>query len=152
MTAASSIGVQAQQFTRPPELFDVTDLDRYDIVVALDSTVRDTMLSQVQDPAYQEYYSAKVCLLTTFSMYETDMTVLATGGTALLPRQLSSLLRPNMAKSKSVVDVSVPCLSSADSSQALDATIQTLIVANAGLVKYLSDAYPENMPEYDPME
>lgn len=66
MTATNSIGVQAQQFTRPPELFDVTDLDRYDLVIAMDSEVRDTMLSQVQDPAYAEYYSAKVGTLCSF--------------------------------------------------------------------------------------
>ncbi|PNW72914.1 hypothetical protein CHLRE_14g611484v5 [Chlamydomonas reinhardtii] len=103
----------------------------------------------------RDYYMQKVCLLTTFSHYESDAVLTRRGGFALLPAQLSYLLKDGaggLAASKAVVDIPSPDLSSPDGAAQWEAVVAALILSTASLVKYLVDAYPEDMPHYDPQD
>ena len=51
MHKAWMLGIPPKVFARPVEQFELADLDRYDVVVAMDSTVRQQILDAV-DPAY----------------------------------------------------------------------------------------------------
>ena len=50
------------------------------------------------------------------------------------------------------MDIASPDLSSPDGAAQWDATVAALTVSTASLVKYLIDAYPENMPHWDPVD
>eukprot|EP00798_Chlamydomonas_sp_ICE-L_P022187 gene22187-29250_t len=85
-------------------------------VLTLDNQLREEILNSC-DPKYREYYEEKVCLLTTFSVYESEGTILEAGGLALLPRQLSWLLQPCIQAVRKVVDVTSPKLGSEEGAQ-----------------------------------
>ncbi|KAG1675267.1 hypothetical protein FOA52_016298 [Chlamydomonas sp. UWO 241] len=78
--------------------------------------------------------------------------MLATGGLALLPRQLSGILQQGFAASRGVVDVPSPDFASATCQEEYARMVQALILACGGLCKYLMDSWPANMKEYDPIE
>lgn len=153
--SAAGLGISPKSFSRPTEAFELQDLDRYDLVVALDTGVLQELFAAVDEghaSEDREWYMTKVCLLTNFNHYETDAEVTRCGGTALLPSKLAVMLRPGLKESKAIVDVVSPDLSAADGTLQWDRTVNTLILATAGLVKYLIDAYPENMPHWDPVD
>ncbi|PNH11477.1 hypothetical protein TSOC_001691, partial [Tetrabaena socialis] len=157
MRGASSLEIMPRYFTRPAEAFEIEDLDRYDLVMALDQEILDDIRQEIlaENPPGpdREYYLQKVCLLSNFSHYESEAVLTRRGGFALLPAQLSHLLRTgDMKTSKAVVDVLSPDLSSPDGAAQWDATVAALIMSTASLVKYLVDAYPENMPHWDPVD
>jgi hypothetical protein len=54
--------------------------------------------------------------------------------------------------SKQVVDISTPDLASPDGAAQWEATVAALVLSTASLVKYLIDAYPEDMPHWDPVD
>jgi hypothetical protein len=55
MAQASYLGIPPKLLARVPEQFELADLDRYDVIVAVDSEVRESVLEQV-DPNYSSYY------------------------------------------------------------------------------------------------
>ncbi|KAG2423392.1 hypothetical protein HXX76_015357 [Chlamydomonas incerta] len=159
MRGATSLEILPRYFTRPPEAFELADLDRYDLVLALDRSVHEALQGSIAEEyppgPDRDYYMQKVCLLTTFSHYESDAVLTRRGGFALLPAQLSYLLRDGaggLAASKAVVDIPSPDLASPDGAAQWEAVVAALIVSTASLVKYLVDAYPEDMPHYDPQD
>ncbi|PNW72913.1 hypothetical protein CHLRE_14g611484v5 [Chlamydomonas reinhardtii] len=159
MRGATSLEILPRYFTRPPEAFELEDLDRYDLVLALDRSVHEALhgsiAAEYPPGPDRDYYMQKVCLLTTFSHYESDAVLTRRGGFALLPAQLSYLLKDGaggLAASKAVVDIPSPDLSSPDGAAQWEAVVAALILSTASLVKYLVDAYPEDMPHYDPQD
>lgn len=155
--AAAGLGITPRSFSRATEAFELEDLDRYDLVMALDTGVLQELLSAIHagHPAeHHEGYMRKVCLLTNFSHYEAESVVMRCGGLALLPSKLAAMLSPPglMRESKAVVDVVSPDFQSPDGMRQWDRTVIALIVATAGLVKYLMDAQPDDLLhwEHDP--
>ncbi|GLI65970.1 hypothetical protein VaNZ11_009656 [Volvox africanus] len=159
MRGASDLEILPRYFTRPAEAFEIEDLDRYDLVMALDSQIleeiRQMVVTEHLPGSDRDYYLQKVCLLTTFSHYESDAVLTRRGGFALLPAQLSFLLKTGaggLKASKAVVDIASPDLASPDGAAQWEATVAALILSTASLVKYLIDAYPDNMPHWDPVD
>jgi len=154
MHKAWMLGIPPKVFARPVEQFELADLDRYDVVVAMDSSVRQQILEAV-DPAYTDYYEEKVRLLTEYASPAAlaDDTVLRLGGTALLPRAMSQQLQPLLEQLRQVVDIQRPEL--ADASEAAvvnwNSMVHSIMLGCAGLVHYLITAYPPDMPHYDPL-
>lgn len=149
---AAALEIPLRTFSRPTESFEMEDLDRFDLVVALDSGVladiRGRVAEEYPTGPDKEYYTEKVCLLTNFSHYESEAVLTRKGGFALLPSQLSFLLKPGIKASKAVVDIPTPDLSAPNAGEQWDATVSALILSTASLVKYLIDAIPENLPHW----
>ncbi|KXZ42038.1 hypothetical protein GPECTOR_218g462 [Gonium pectorale] len=174
MAGADRLAILPRYFTRPAECFELEDLDRYDLAVALDSgildEIRSAVMAEYPPGADRDYYlqrvcllttfshyesDARVCLLTTFSHYESDAVLTRRGGFALLPAQLSGLLKTGaggLQASKAIIDIPTPDLSAPDGATQWEAVVAALTLSTASLVKYLIDAYPENMPHYDPVD
>jgi hypothetical protein len=102
-----------------------------------------------------DYYDDKVRLLTEYAAPAAlaDDTVLRLGGTALLPRAMSQQLQPLLEQLRGVVDIQRPEL--ADASEAAvvnwNSMVHSIMLGCAGLVHYLINAYPPDLPEYDPL-
>uniref|UniRef100_A0A7R9VUT7 Uncharacterized protein n=1 Tax=Chlamydomonas euryale TaxID=1486919 RepID=A0A7R9VUT7_9CHLO len=151
-SAGSSLGLVTRLLARPAEAFDADyDLEFYDLVLTMDTDLYEELLSKIP-PEHLEHYKKKICLLTSFSDYESEGTMLARGGLALLPRQLSNILQPGFTASKGLVDVPSPDFASKTAMDEYSSMVQALILACGGLCKYLIDAWPEDMPDYDPIE
>lgn len=100
-------------------------------------------------------YRDKVHLLSDYAQQQplADSEVLRQGGLALLPRSMSRQLQDNLPQLRHVVDVPRPCLADA-TPEAIDRwnwMVLTIMLGAAGLVRYLIDAYPDDLPEYDPL-
>lgn len=82
-----------------------------------------------------------------------DAEVHKQGGLALLPRSMRTQLQADLAQLRHVVDVPRPCLTDAspEAVQAWNWMVLTVMLGTAGLVRYLIDAYPDDLPEYDPL-
>eukprot|EP00879_Flechtneria_rotunda_P019598 GHRR01020591.1.p1 GENE.GHRR01020591.1~~GHRR01020591.1.p1 ORF type:complete len:190 (+),score=33.82 GHRR01020591.1:49-618(+) len=97
----------------------------------------------------------KIHLLSDYAQQRplADSEVQRTGGLALLPRKMSSQLQQKLQQLRSVVDVPRPSLTdaTADGVAAWNWTVLTVMLGAAGLVRYLIDAYPDDLPEYDPV-
>eukprot|EP00197_Chlamydomonas_leiostraca_P002370 CAMPEP_0202858124 /NCGR_PEP_ID=MMETSP1391-20130828/787_1 /ASSEMBLY_ACC=CAM_ASM_000867 /TAXON_ID=1034604 /ORGANISM="Chlamydomonas leiostraca, Strain SAG 11-49" /LENGTH=351 /DNA_ID=CAMNT_0049537009 /DNA_START=179 /DNA_END=1231 /DNA_ORIENTATION=+ len=131
---AAALKIPLRSITRAPECFEPPDLDRYDLVVCLDSGIRAEVLARCA-PEDREYYAGRVCLLTDFSGYEGDATLLARGGLALLPLQLSFLLRQGLHRARGQVDIPSPQLAGTSGAEEWDAMVRALILSTAGLTK-----------------
>lgn len=150
MHQAYLLGMPPKAFTKACEAFEVADLDRHDVVLALDTNIRDHILSMV-DPKWLSYYEEKICLLSDYASY-TGAAMYETGGLALLPRRMSFLLQSSPLEYRQVVDIASPCLYNPQTGQEQWNTMVTSVMLGcAGLVKYLIDACPPDLPEYDPL-
>eukprot|EP00882_Tetradesmus_deserticola_P004415 GHRQ01004659.1.p1 GENE.GHRQ01004659.1~~GHRQ01004659.1.p1 ORF type:complete len:300 (+),score=98.09 GHRQ01004659.1:135-1034(+) len=151
---AAVLGIEPKVFMRSPEAFELRDLDCYDVVIALDSATREELLAQV-DPQCQQYYRDQINLLSDYAQQQllTDAEVQRTGGLALLPRGMSRQLQQHLGLLRGVVDVARPSLAdgSPQGVAAWNWTVLVVMLGCAGLVRYLIDAYPSDLPEYDPL-
>ncbi|KAF8073130.1 LONRF3 [Scenedesmus sp. PABB004] len=154
MAQAAALGIAPKVFARSPEAFELRDLDAYDVVVALDAATRHEVLSRV-DPAHAAYYAERVYLLSDFAQPAplADAEVLRKGGLALLPRAMSATLAAELGALRAETDVTRPSLSdgSAAGVAAWNRAVLVTMLGAAGLVRYLIDAYPDDLPEYDPL-
>lgn len=146
MTQATFLGIRTKLFAAPGEQLTPEDLDRYDVIVALDSRVQAAVM-QLGGSAWQEYYSRKVCKLSDFSDY-TGEDILAKGGSALLEPKLSMYIQQDLEAARSVIDIARPSLHKG--AEEWNPMVKAMIVDCAGLVKYLADQYPSDLPHYDP--
>lgn len=144
---ATFLGIRAKLFAAPAEQLTLEDLDRYDVVCALGSDIKHDIISMVQ-PEWHGYYDAKVCTLDQFSDYVGD-DILRTGGTAILESELSNIIRPVLQDSKDIPELLRPSLHKG--ADEWNSMIQAMIISCAGLVQYLIDAYPPDLPHYDPL-
>lgn len=117
-------------------------------MVVLDNSVRDDILKLV-DPQYYSYYDERICLLTDFAPY-TGSAVHQTGGLSLMPARMSKLIKGSAEQLEQQVDVDKTVLSDEGLEQ-WNHMIKVLLLACAGLVKFLIDAYPDDLPHYDPV-
>lgn len=81
---------------------------RYDVIVALDHDVRTNIINKTQ-PEWHTYYADRVCVLDQFSEC-CGPDILKTGGTALLERELSAIVKPVMQKDVKIPDLLRPDL------------------------------------------
>lgn len=144
---ATFLGIRAKLFAAPAEQLTLDDLDRYDVIVALGSDIKQDMLKLVQ-PEWHGYYDAKVCILDQFSHYLGEE-ILRTGGSAILETELSSIIRPILQESRAIPDLLRPSLDKG--AEEWNPMVQAMIISCAGLVQYLIDAYPPDLPHYDPL-
>lgn len=157
MFKACSLGLRPKAFTRPTERFEPADLDRHDVVVAVDRATKDMVLRLV-DPRYVEYYDDRVRLLSEYAApgILQDSALLRKGGLALLPKDMSAALaaaRRPLREIRGVVDVPRPDLTDASAAATLtwEDMVCALMVCCAGLASYLIESYPPNLPDYDPL-
>lgn len=143
---ASFLGIRAKLFAAPPEQLTLQDLDRHDVIAALDAGIKDGILRMVQ-PEWHAYYDAKVCVLDQFSGYMGE-DILKKGGSALLESELSEIIRPAVSEGSARPDVLRPSLHKG--AEEWNPMVQAIIISCAGLVQYLIDAYPPDLPHYDP--
>lgn len=150
MTHAASLKLVPKYFARPAERFEPGDLDRHDLIIAVDSEVKGQLMKFVPE-VYQDWYDNKICLLTQFSQYAAEDAV-KTGGFALMPMQLSFLIRPSIAELQAVEDITSPELSNVESGyEEWLSMVRAVSLSCGGLMKYLIDQYPDDLPEYDPL-
>jgi len=97
----------------------------------------------------------KVRLLSDYAQQHplADSEVLRRGGLALLPRRMSLQLQQDLQELRQVVDTPRPSLtdSSAEAVASWNWMVLVMMLGAAGLVRYLIDAYPPDLPEYDPL-
>ncbi|DBA94962.1 TPA: hypothetical protein ACH3X1_002488 [Trebouxia sp. C0004] len=120
---------------------------RYDVVCALASDIKHDIINMVQ-PEWHGYYDAKVCILDQFSHYVGE-DILRTGSTAILESELSNIIRPVLQDSKPIPDLLRPSLHKG--ADEWNPMVHAMIISCAGLVQYLIDAYPPDLPHYDPL-
>lgn len=150
-SAGSSLGLRTRMLAQPPERLDFDyDLDFFDLVLCLDRDLYEEILAELPQEHF-EFYRKKVVLLSLFSEYESEGIMLARGGLALLPSQLSWILRGGYSESKRVVDVPSPDFASESGADQTASMIKTLILACGGLFKFLVDSRPD-LKDYDPIE
>lgn len=150
MFKARQLGLRPKAFARPTERFEAPDLDRHDVLIALDTPTKEAVLRLV-DPRYRDYYDASVRLLSEYAApgLAQDSALLRRGGLALLPRDYASALaappRP-LPELRALVDVPRPDLSDPEAAAAWDELVAELMVCVAGLARYLIDSYPPDLP------
>lgn len=103
------------------------------------------------------YVSAreKVRLLSEYGQQQplADSEVFTMGGLALMPRAMSVALQQDLQGLRQVVDMPRPSMTDASPAAAAcwDTCSRSAMLGAAGLVRYLIDAYPPDLPEYDPL-
>ena len=85
------------------------------MVVALDSDVRTDVIHKTH-PEWHSYYAEQIYILDQFSQC-CGQDILKTGGTALLERELSAIVRPVMQKDVKIPDLLRPSLQKGNNSQ-----------------------------------
>lgn len=151
MSMAPLLGLVPKHFARAADRFEPADLDRNDVVIALDDSVRQAVLAQV-DPDYASYYAEKVMLLSDFAAF-TGNDLYRQGGLALLPAKMSRQLKPDVLQLLDVVSISRPNLVDAESKAQWNVMVKTIMLGCAGLVKYLIQEYhAADLQEYDPQD
>jgi protein-tyrosine-phosphatase len=151
-------------FTGPRQVFEVEDIDRFDLIVALDGHVQAGVLSQLSEyrPDTPSSYVTRVCCLSDFLHYCEEEDLLRPGGSGLFDRQLRDLLRVHLPALRPVIGDAAPVLpafmaptiptqSLADPPENWDRTMMMMAVCCVGLVRFLMDAWPDDLPEYDPL-
>ncbi|KAI7836198.1 hypothetical protein COHA_009924 [Chlorella ohadii] len=112
-TQAALFGVAAgwqlrpHLFTAAKQQFEPDDVDKFELLICLDSSIQAEVLKQLSAarPAHPASYTPRICCLTDFLMYCPDDVLLRIGSTALLDRQLRGAvqlalpaLRPSAAR------------------------------------------------------
>ena len=157
MARARALGLRPRAFTRPTERFEAADLDRHDVVVAVDAATKAAVLRLV-DPRYRDHYDQHVRLLSEYAASDAVLPaarVLRQGGLALLPRDMAAGLaaRRPLAALRATRDVPRPDLTdaSAAASARFDEMVALATLGCAGLAAHLIDSYPDDLPDYDPL-
>jgi len=155
LSMAQASGVSSRHFTRQFQCFEVDDFYRYDVIIALDTGVLERLMSAAEEeaasaltPGYLQYFQSKTARLSDFSGWCSDAELTREGGTALLPRSLSGQLAPGLAEARGVVDIPRPDLSSPEAYAQWDAMKCSILLGNAGLLQYLKDSWPKDMPHW----
>jgi hypothetical protein len=104
---ASGWQLRPHLFTAAKQQFEPDDVDKFELLICLDSSIEAEVLKQLSAdrPAQPASYTPRICCLTDFLMYCSDDVLLRTGSTALLDRQLRGAvqlalpsLRPSAAR------------------------------------------------------
>jgi hypothetical protein len=100
-------------------------------------------------------YREKVRVLSEYGQQQplSDTEVFTMGGLALMPRGMSMQLQQDLQGLRQVLDMPRPSMTDASEQAAAcwDTCIRSAMLGAAGLVRYLIDSYPDDLPEYDPL-
>lgn len=106
MAQAMRLKIRPKLFASPPDQLVREDLDRFDLIVAIDGDLKQEVMDKLldsQDPYDREwwtYYTNKVTSLVDFSEYASEETLLAKGGFALLSGELKRLIAASPSSSR----------------------------------------------------
>lgn len=162
---AVSLMVQAEQwqtsgnlfadvFARRPDQLDVHDMYTYDVIIAMNASVKESVLRMFEPDLNEswdsegdrEFYRQRICTLGDFLNYASPEVVRKSGGSALLPSQLSEkLAHVDLQCLREVGDI--PSVEMKTTEQ-WDEMVMCILLAVTGLVKYLIDSYPEDLHEF----
>jgi hypothetical protein len=90
-----------------------------------------------------------VALLTDFKDYLSREDLLKGGGSAVLEPELKQILEPAIERAMLSQGIRRPSLTGG--SREWNEMVQDLICSCAGLTQFLIDAWPPDLPEYDPL-
>jgi hypothetical protein len=91
----------------------------------------------------------QVALLTDFKEYLPRDSLLKGGGSAILEPELKQILEPAIERAQRCKGIRSPSLTGG--SREWNEMVQDLICSCAGLTQFLIDAWPPDLPEYDPL-
>lgn len=91
----------------------------------------------------------QVALLTDFKDYLPRDSLLKDGGSAILEPKLKQILEPSIERALRCEGIRSPSLT--EGSREWNEMVQDLICSCAGLTQFLIDAWPPDLPEYDPL-
>lgn len=121
LARAGPMGISSRHFTRTLQVFEVDDLYRYDLIVALDAKTKAAILEMAAQETqtaftsrYLAYFQSKIAQLSDFNAWCSDEHLARKGGNALLPRKLSLELVPALSRTRAALDIARPDLSSSD--------------------------------------
>ncbi|KAG0601899.1 hypothetical protein M758_11G146600 [Ceratodon purpureus] len=138
---AQRLGVARHVFQAPATILDRSDLDSYDLIVAMDIEVRDEVLRMASSqPSNGNDYANKVRLISEFVSY---------GTTSLLEDTLLEIIQPDLPQALTALEVQATYMSQYSKWRMMVATIT---MCCAGLIQFLMDAYPDDLPDYDPVD
>lgn len=122
LSQSYSLKIMPYHFVQPCQRFEVEDLHRYDLVIALDTAVEGHILAAVSREAeeqhgssYYKYLRGKVALFSDFFGWCSDEEVGKedpTGARSLLPPSLVDQLCPRLEEARRLPDVMRPDLQS----------------------------------------
>jgi protein-tyrosine-phosphatase len=144
----------ADVFTRKPEQLDVHDMYTYDVIVAMNTSVKKNVLQMFEpdlneawdNEGDREFYRQRICTLGEFLGYASPELVRKSGGSALLPSQLSEkLAHADLQQLSGVADIPSAEL---QSTEQWDEMVMCILLAITGLVKYLIDSYPDDLHQF----
>jgi len=97
----------------------------------------------------------KVRLLSEYGQQQplADSEVFTMGGLALMPRGMSMQLQQDLQSIRQVLEMPRPSMTDASEEAAAcwDTATRSAMLGAAGLVRFLIDSYPDDLPEYDPL-
>lgn len=150
MMRAESLGASSKDFSRVPEQLETGDLYTYDMIIAMDASVRDAALEIFEadlaadwdNVEHREFYRQRVCTLQEFLSYASDEQLGKRGGTALLPRRMADMVAPEVARLRRLPDIDRAALSDV---QGWNDMTLSILLGTAGLVQYLMDSMPSDL-------
>ena len=128
----------------------------YDVVICMNRNVKERVLTLFEPDLKQDwdsevdrqFYRQRVCTLGDFLGYATTLAVRESGGRALLPTQLSEkLAQVDLQHLRDVDNMDIPKAELAVPEQ-WNEMLMCIMLAVAGLVKYLMDSYPEDLRQF----
>ncbi|KAK9819237.1 hypothetical protein WJX81_000346, partial [Elliptochloris bilobata] len=150
MSQAAQLGVRPKIFTRPREPFEYADFDRHDLIVAVDDAVLEAIMCTGGNPAREQaWYAPRVTTLAAFLPYCGRAAMARTGGSAVLEPGLSRMVMPVLSRVLALRGITRPDLNKG--AEEWNPMVQSIVVGCAGLVQYLADAYPPDLPDWDPL-
>lgn len=139
LARAEPVGISTRHFTRALQVFEVDDLYRYDLIIALDAKTKATILEMAAQETqsaftsrYQDYFHSKIAQLSDFNSWCSDEHLARQGGNALLPRKLSLELVPELSRVRSITDISRPDLMAAEGAMEWEAMQLSILLGVAG--------------------
>ncbi|BDA42924.1 hypothetical protein COCOBI_03-8170 [Coccomyxa sp. Obi] len=148
LAMAGMLGIRSKIFAAERERFVYEDFDRNDIIVAMDEGILEDVLKVAGGPSDQAWYAPRCTTLTAFSRY-CGGAIMRGGGSGVLEPELRSIIAPVLGRALGANGIARPDLSHGPSEW--NRMVEDIVVACAGLVQYLADAYPPDLPEYDPV-
>ena len=92
---------------------------------------------------------AQVALLTDFKDYLKPTTLKRQGGSAILESELRQIIEPVLEDAQQADEIPRPSLT--HGSEEWNRMVQYTICSCAGLTQFLIDAWPPDLPDYDPL-
>ena len=138
---ASRLGLRARPFTAPPEPFEAADLDRYDLVIALDAASLAVVREAAADADDPAFYTRRIATLASFAPCRGPRPLARVGSDTLDPTlaAVAAAPPPGAAAAAARAD-GVPRALLSGSQTDFDAMTWHVVVGVAGLVQYLDDA------------